>query len=104
MVPDIPYLLAFLLHGLLQHLRDARAWELGDVAVVGVVAAHHRDRGGAPVELQVPEIRETSFTRTIILRSLNHWYENKIKQFKNTGTWILSPIRASHTLEQDNMH
>ena len=49
MVPDIPYLLAFLLHGLLQHLRDAGAGELGDVAVVGVVAAHHRDRGGAPV-------------------------------------------------------
>ena len=68
---DIPYLaLALLLHGLLQHLRDAGAGELGDVAVVGVVAAHHRDRGGAPVELQVPEIRETSLTRTIILRSL----------------------------------
>ena len=73
MVPDISYLaLALLLHGLLQHLRDAGAGELGDVAVVGVVAAHHRDRGGAPVELQVPEIRETSLTRTIILRSLIH--------------------------------
>lgn len=62
--------LALLLHGLLQHLGDAGAGELGDVAVVGGVAAHHRDGGGAPVELQVPENRETSLTN--ILRSLTH--------------------------------